>query len=146
MSREEPKSAVLAEALENAGDVVEVKPAQIDLFDKRIRQVEQVTQTIESISKSAIEAATNYLQSKAETERREVESQNARHEREIALQDKLHKRSIGALAFIVTVIAILVGTAVVFGEAELAKTILITSFAIAGGAGIRNLFRTEAMK
>jgi len=132
-------------ATEQQNEVI-VARSEIEQLDSRLRQIEKITQTIESISKSAIDAATSYLQNKAETERKEAESRNARHAREITLKDKLHKRSIVALLFIVTIVAILVGTAVAFGEAELAKTILLASLALAGGAGIRNLFRTEDEK
>lgn len=119
----------------------EVLPAQIERIDTRLKQLEKVAETVESITKNGLDAATKYFESKAEKDRQEAEAADARHRREIELQDKIHKRSTLALSLITFFIFVLVVAAMYLGQVELAKIILGSSLAVAGGAGIGNLFR-----
>lgn len=119
----------------------EILPAQIERLDSRLKQIEKVAETVESITKNGLEAATKYFESKAERDRLEAEAVDAQHKREIELQDKIHSRSAVVLSLIALLVFILVIVAMYFGQIELAKIILGSSLAVAGGAGIGNLFR-----
>lgn len=119
----------------------EVLPAQIERLDSRLRQIEKIAETVESIAENGFAAATKYLESKAESERKEAETADAQHQREIEFQDKLHKRSVVALSLIVLAVFTLVVIAMFMGQFELVKIILGSSLAVAGGAGIAGLFK-----
>lgn len=119
----------------------EILPAQIERLDNRLKQIEKIAETIESVAEKGLEAATKYFESKAERERQDAESADAQHKREIELQDNKHKRSIVVLSIIVTWIFILVFAALYVGQYELVKIILGSSLAVAGGAGLTNLFK-----
>lgn len=120
---------------------MEVLPAQIERLDTRLKQIERIAGTVESIAENGFAAATKYLESKAETERKQAEAEDAQHQREIELQDRLHKRSVVVLSLIVFVVFVLVITAMFMGQFELVKIILGSSLAVAGGAGMAGLFR-----
>lgn len=122
----------------------EVLPAQIERLDNRLKQIERIAGTVESIAENGFAAATKYLESKAETERKQAEAQDAQHQREIELQDRLHKRSVVVLSLIVFVVFVLVITAMIMAQFELVKIILGSSLALAGGAGMAGLFRGRA--
>ena len=119
----------------------EILPAQIERLDSRLKQIEKIAETVESIAENGFAAATKYLESKAEKDRKEAEAADEQHQREIELQDKLHKRSVVVLSLIVVVVFILVVIAMVMGQFDLVKIILGSSLAVAGGAGIAGLFR-----
>ena len=119
----------------------ELLPAQIEKLDNRLKQIEKIAETVESITEKGLAAATKYLESKAETERQEAVAANAQHQREIELQDKQHKRSVLVLSLTVLVVFTLVVIAMFMGQFDLVKIILGSSVAVAGGAGIANLFR-----
>lgn len=119
----------------------ELLPAQIERIDTRLRQIEKIAETVESITEKGLEAATRYLENKAETDRQAAEAANAQHQREIEVQDKQHKRSVIVLSLIVLVVFSLIVIAMLMAQFELAKIILGSSLAVAGGAGITNLFR-----
>lgn len=119
----------------------ELLPAQIERLDSRLKQIEKIAETVESITKGGLEAATKYLESKAETERQAAERANAQHQREIELQDRQHKRSIVVLSLMVLVVFSLVVICMFMGQFDLVKIILGSSLAVAGGVGVANLFR-----
>jgi len=120
---------------------VELLPAKIESLDSRLKQIEKIAETVESITKGGLEAATKYLESKAETERQAAEKANAQHQREIELSDRQHKRSVIVLSLIVLSVFTLVTICMFMGQFELVKIILGSSLAVAGGAGMTNLFR-----
>jgi len=66
---------------------------------------------------------------------------DAQHQREVDLQDKLHKRSVVVLFGVVSLVFVLLIYAMVLKEFDLVKIILGSSLAVAGGAGIANLFK-----
>jgi hypothetical protein len=119
----------------------EILPAQIERLDNRLKQIEKIAETVESITEKGLEAATKYFESKAELERQDAETADAQHKREIELQDKKHQRSVIVLSIITTLVFILVFAAMYMGQYELVKIILGSSLAVAGGAGLANLFK-----
>ena len=119
----------------------EILPAQIERLDNRLRQIEKIAETVESITEKGLEAATKYIESKAERDSQDAETADAQHKREIELQDKKHKRAVVVLSGITTLVFILVITAMILRQYDLVKIILGSGLAVAGGAGISNLFR-----
>lgn len=127
----------------SANSPTELLPAQIERLDSRLKQIEKIAETVESITGKGLIAATKYFEKKAEQDRIEAEAADAQHLREIELQDKLHKRSVSMLSLIILVVFVLVITAMVMGQFELVKIILGSSLAVAGGAGMAGLFRNK---
>lgn len=119
----------------------EILPAQIERIDSRLRQIEKIAETVEVITEKGFDAASKYFESKADREKQEAEMKDAQHQREVDLQDKLHKRSIVVLFGVVSLVFILLIYAMVLKEFDLVKIILGSSLAVAGGAGIANLFK-----
>lgn len=119
----------------------ELIPAKIETIDNRLKHVEKIASTVESIAEKGFAAAAEYFKAKEERERAAALARNETHEREISFQDKSHKRSVIVLITIVSMVFILVLVSIYFGQIEMAKTILTSSLAVAGGAGAANLFR-----
>lgn len=119
----------------------ELLPAQIERMDNRLKQIEKIAETVESITEKGLEAATKYLENKAETDRCAAETKNAQHQREIELQDKQHKRSTIVLSLIVSIVFVLIIVSMYMQQFELVKIILNSSLAVAGGAGLSSIFR-----
>ncbi|NSL56872.1 hypothetical protein [Uliginosibacterium aquaticum] len=119
----------------------EILPAQIERLDSRLKQIEKIAGTVEVVAEKGFEAVSKYFESKTEQEKKEAEAADAQHKREIELQDKKHKRATIILGVVSLLVFILVISSLYLSQFELVKYILGSSLAVAGGAGLSNLFK-----
>lgn len=121
----------------------EVLTAQIERIDTRLRQIEKIAETVEAISKTGLEAATKYIESQTEAKRLATTSAEAQHQKELDHQDIKHKRNTQLLAGILAGIFILVLVSMYMQQYDLVKIILGSSLAVAAGAGLSNIFKSN---
>jgi len=119
---------------------VQVIPMQIQQLDSRLQQIGR---TVESIAESTLGVATKYFDSKAESDRIKIQKDDEQHKRETELKDRTHKRSVYILFLIVGVVFFLVLMAMYKEQYDLVKTILTSSFALAGGAGLASILKSS---
>ncbi len=113
-------------------EVTKGLPTNIEQLDVRMRNIEQIAQTIESIADNGFASANQYFKNKAEQEKLDLE-----------LEDKQHKRSIIILACLISAVFVLLMTAMLLKQFDLVKIILGSTLAAGGGAGIASLFKRE---
>lgn len=119
----------------------ELIPAKIETMDARLRHIEKIAGTVEAIAEKGFEAAAQYFKAKEDRERAEAQAENERHEREISFQSASQKRSVITLIIIISMVFSLVLVSLYLNQIDMAKTILTSSLAVAGGAGAANLFK-----
>lgn len=110
-------------------------PANIEQLNARMKNIEQVAQTVEAIAEKGFASIDTYFKNKAEQEKLDLE-----------LEDKQHKRAIIVLSTVIAVVFVLLMTAMVLKQYDLVKIILGSTLAVGGGAGIAGLFKRKSPK
>ena len=114
---------------------------ELERINDRVKNIEQIATTIESLADHGLKSWEKYLDQKNEREKREADVQVKLHEKEIEVEDRKHKRSIIVLFICIFIVFILLLTAMIIGQYDLVKVILGSSLAVAGGAGITSMLK-----
>ena len=114
---------------------------EIERINEKVKNIEQIANTIEKLAEHGLESWDKYLIQKDEREKRDAGLASAKHERELELESKVNKRAMIILGGSIFSVVLLILVAMLKDQNELVKIILTSSLAIAGGAGITNMFK-----
>ena len=103
---------------------------EVEQIDKRVTNVEKITETVGALLSAAITSANDYLKKKNEIEERQLE-----------LEHIQHKRGVYLLAFAIGVLFVLIMTAMLLAHAELVSSLVTSSLALAAGAGLMSFIK-----
>lgn len=99
---------------------------------KRLQNIEQLIETVRQVADKGVEAWSQSLKLKAESE------EHAR-----TVEDGQHRRVCWLLAYACALVVGLASFSLLKGQYELVRLILSSSLALAAGAGLNSLFRPE---
>lgn len=114
---------------------------EIERINEKVKNIEQIASTIETLAEHGLESWDKYLTQKDEGEKREADISLTKHQRELELENLVHKRSMIILGGCLISVVLLILVAMLKDQNELVKIILGSTLAVAGGAGITNMFK-----
>ncbi|MDE3058492.1 MAG: hypothetical protein KGJ59_11105 [Bacteroidota bacterium] len=103
---------------------------EVGQLDKRVTNVEKVTQTVSDLLATTINSVNEYFKKKNELEREQLEFEHIQHKRVVYL-----------LSLAMTVVFILTLVAMLESQTELVKLFITSSLAVAAGSGLVSFLR-----